>query len=139
MQTVYNASNAEPTVAFEDPLDGGIILPYGAVETAPPDFDKSTQTCSFDGTKWVVADIPIPEPELKPEEAPIPAMDQLRNQRDSLLIQSDWRMNEDYPYADKEQWKTYRQALRDLPANASPTLDENGMLTNVTWPTEPGA
>ena len=64
-------------------------------------------------------------------------MDQLRNQRDSLLMQSDWRMNEDYPYADKEQWKTYRQALRDLPANSNPELDENGNLTNVTWPERP--
>ena len=81
------------------------------------------------------------------EEEPISAIDWetfkatslLRMQRNSLLMQSDWRMNEDYPYADKEQWKTYRQALRDLPANASPTLDENKMLTNVTWPTEPGA
>ena len=29
-------------------------------------------------------------------------------------------------------WKTYRQALRDLPAN---TADP----TNITWPEEPGA
>ncbi len=29
----------------------------------------------------------------------------------------------------------YRQALRDLPETADPQLDENGNLTNVTWPT----
>ena len=34
-------------------------------------------------------------------------------------------------------WKTYRQALRDLPASASPQLDDNENLTNVTWPTKP--
>ena len=63
----------------------------------------------------------------------------LRQQRNQLLAQSDWRATVDYPSSDQTEWLTYRQALRDLPANASPTLDENGMLTNVTWPTEPGA
>jgi uncharacterized membrane protein len=39
----------------------------------------------------------------------------------------------------KEEYKTYRQALRDLPASASPKLDSNGNLdlTSVTFPTEP--
>jgi hypothetical protein len=31
----------------------------------------------------------------------------------------------------------YRQALRDLPANCTPALDENGNLTGVTWPNKP--
>jgi hypothetical protein len=35
------------------------------------------------------------------------------------------------------EWSTYRQALRDLPSTASPSLDENGNLTNVTWPNKP--
>ena len=36
-------------------------------------------------------------------------------------------------------WKTYRQALRDLPASSSPSLDEFYDLdfSSVTWPTEP--
>ena len=36
-----------------------------------------------------------------------------------------------------QEQKDYRQALRDLPSTASPTLDEQGNLTNVTWPTKP--
>ena len=38
-----------------------------------------------------------------------------------------------------DAWKTYRQALRDLPASATPKLDSsyNLDLTSVTWPTEP--
>jgi len=138
MKIVYNQSNGSEVIAYPDPKNPDrIALPAGSTEIAPPTFDPNTHTCVFDGTQWIVTEIPVPEPD--PAQEPIPAMDQLRMQRDSLLMQSDWRMNEDYPYADKEQWKTYRQALRDLPANASPTLDENGMLTNVTWPTEPGA
>ena len=61
----------------------------------------------------------------------------LRIQRNQLLQQTDWRMVDDYPMTNKLDWKTYRQALRDLPATAEPKLDENGMLTNVTWPEEP--
>ena len=38
-----------------------------------------------------------------------------------------------------DAWKTYRQALRDLPASSTPTLDssKNLDLTSVTWPTKP--
>jgi hypothetical protein len=30
----------------------------------------------------------------------------------------------------------YRKALRDLPSTESPTLDSDGWLTGVTWPTK---
>ena len=62
---------------------------------------------------------------------------QLRIQRNQLLIQTDWRMTTDYPYSDQAEWASYRTELRNLPATASPTLDENGNLTNVAWPTPP--
>lgn len=64
-------------------------------------------------------------------------MDDLRRLRNTKLAQTDWRMSTDYPYSDQSQWATYRTELRDLPATASPTLDENGQLTNVVWPTAP--
>jgi hypothetical protein len=67
------------------------------------------------------------------------AFEMLRAVRNQLLASTDWRMTTDYPYADQSQWATYRTALRDLPATASPTLDENGQLTNVDWPTAPDA
>ena len=65
------------------------------------------------------------------------AMKLLRNRRTNLLSRSDWRANSDVTMSD--EWKTYRQALRDLPASASPSLDSNYDLdlTSVTWPTEP--
>ena len=61
----------------------------------------------------------------------------LRLERDARIAKTDWRATIDYPGTDQEAWLTYRQALRDLPATAEPELDENGMLTNVTWPEEP--
>ena len=61
----------------------------------------------------------------------------LRLERDARIAKTDWRATVDYPGTDQEAWLTYRQSLRDLPATAEPELDENGMLTNVTWPEEP--
>ena len=61
----------------------------------------------------------------------------LRLERDARLAACDWRASSDLTLADA--WKTYRQALRDLPVSASPKLDSNGDLdmTSVTFPTEP--
>ena len=60
----------------------------------------------------------------------------LRSTRDKLLLDSDWTQVGDLVSSgamtsDKlTEWKTYRQALRDLPANTSDPSD-------VTWPTKP--
>ena len=61
----------------------------------------------------------------------------LRFERDAKLAACDWRASSDVTLADA--WKTYRQALRDLPASANPTVDSEGELnaSSVTWPTEP--
>ena len=61
----------------------------------------------------------------------------LREERNRRIAKTDWRASADLTLTDA--WKTYRQALRDLPASASPKLDSNYELdlTSVTWPTEP--
>ena len=48
----------------------------------------------------------------------------LRNQK---LLETDWRAGSDHTLSD--EWKTYRQALRDVPTQSDPD--------NITWPTEP--
>ena len=65
------------------------------------------------------------------------AMRLLRIERDTRIAKTDWRASSDLTLADA--WKTYRQALRDLPASATPKLgsDYELDLTSVTWPTEP--
>ena len=65
------------------------------------------------------------------------AMRLLRVERDTRIAKTDWRASSDVTLADA--WKTYRQALRDLPASATPKLDSfyELDLTSVTWPTEP--
>ena len=65
----------------------------------------------------------------------------LRVERDKRLAACDWVCAKatDTGVAVSDAWKTYRQALRDLPASASPKLNSEYELdlTSVTWPTEP--
>tara|TARA_R100001126_G_C4853627_1_gene163324 strand:+ start:645 stop:1061 length:417 start_codon:yes stop_codon:yes gene_type:complete len=69
--------------------------------------------------------------QLKNEEP----MRVLREKRNLKLAKTDWRSSSDLPLS--SEWTTYRQALRDLPSTATPTLDDEGNLQNVTWPEEP--
>ena len=59
----------------------------------------------------------------------------LREERDLRLAATDWWASSDLTMSSDRT--TYRQALRDLPANQSPTVDSEGRLQNVTWPTKP--
>jgi len=59
----------------------------------------------------------------------------LRIERNRLLQETDWRFRSDL--TPSQAWIDYCQALRDLPANSEPQLNENGELTNVTWPEKP--
>ena len=56
----------------------------------------------------------------------------LRNERDDLLLFSDFTQLADIGLTDskKAEWVTYRKSLRDLPANTSDPA-------NPTWPTKP--
>ena len=78
----------------------------------------------INGTKIALSEEEISS--YNAEEAALQS-DLIRNQRNTLLSQSDV-----FALADRitDEWKTYRQALRDVPSQA-------GFPTNVTWPTKP--
>lgn len=64
------------------------------------------------------------------EEVPAPTTEELsaqkRAERDSLLVETDKYMLSDFPITDekREQYKAYRQYLRDLPEQAGfPNVD----------------
>ena len=59
------------------------------------------------------------------------AWEALRVERDNKIAKSDWRANSDVTMSDA--WKTYRQALRDLPS----TLNDTTVQETITWPEEP--
>ena len=76
------------------------------------------------------------------ELRPVEALKKLREQRDEKLKQTDQYSLPDFPHKSeevKQAWLTYRQALRDLPANSpNVSIDLNtGELIGITWPVPP--
>ena len=65
------------------------------------------------------------------DAAPARALATLRARRNQLLAETDFYGNSDVTMSD--DMKTYRQALRDLPAGKD-TVEK---CENATWPTKP--
>ena len=70
-------------------------------------------------------------------------MKRLRFHRDKLLQECDWVVTKatETGVAETDAWKTYRQALRDLPSTQTPEMEAEPTtqlgIKNVTWPTKP--
>tara|TARA_X000000950_G_scaffold206442_1_gene248366 strand:+ start:4961 stop:5353 length:393 start_codon:yes stop_codon:yes gene_type:complete len=73
--------------------------------------------------------------EVVPYQAPIDCILWIREQRNVLLANSDWTQNNDSPLSTtkKQEWATYRQALRDLPSQ----YESNDNPKDVVFPSEP--
>jgi len=54
----------------------------------------------------------------------------LRKERDVKLAETDWTQSRDITLSSDADWKTYRQALRDITDSAT-------SLDDVTWPEKP--
>ena len=125
-----------------DIVDALVALKPGAIWTLP---NNPTATNDYERLVWQ------DESQTKPTEDEVNTkvtelvnaypMRLLREERDRRIVKSDWRIvkaketSTNIPAA----WKTYRQALRDLPASSTPKLDSNDNLdmSSVTWPTPP--
>ena len=106
------------TFTEEEIVEAGFTGPY-----EKPDFNPEVETQSWDVElgNWVTTQIP--------DEV---FWEKLRTERNSILKDTDWSQLSDAPLtsSQKTTWATYRQALRDLPAN---TEDPK----NVTCPSQP--
>ena len=72
-------------------------------------------------------DISLAPPEVVvPNDLQVYRADKLRQIRDHNLIACDWTQMADIPMSDelKTEWRTYRQALRDLPATVGTPIPE---------------
>ena len=111
---------------------------------------KPTHKWTWAGYNY--ADLVWDDSDVKPTEAEIDAeltklnsaepMKLLREKRNEKLAESDWTILSDSQLTTTKQneWKTYRQALRDLPASADPKIEAaSGVLdpSSYTFPTEP--
>ena len=115
-----------------------------AIQSLKPDKQWSWIGTDYSGLQWLDSGTAPTESEIDAEVTRLnnaEPMRLLRAERDRLLTACDWvvTMHKELGTNIPAAWKTYRQALRDLPASASPSLDSNGYLdmTSVTWPTEP--
>ena len=97
-------------MTFKPEGKNGVVLPDGTYEEQP------------------FTDEDLAEMKAWNDKLPEIQLAALRFQRNKLLQETDWMAGSDVTMSDA--WKTYRQALRDLPAN---TKDP----ANPTWPTKP--
>ena len=94
----------------------------------------------YSGLEWLDSGQQPTEQEVKAKIIELDAaepMRLLRIERDKKIALTDWRVLPDQSPTD--DWINYRQALRDLPASATPKLDSHYELdfSSFTWPTEP--
>ena len=57
-------------------------------------------------------------------------LESLRVERNAKLAETDWTQSRDITLSNDADWKTYRQALRDITDSAT-------SLDDVTWPEKP--
>ena len=115
-----------------------------AIQSLKPDKQWNWIGTDYSGLQWLDSGTAPTESEIDAEVTRLnnaEPMRLLRAERDRLLTACDWvvTMHKELGTNIPAAWKTYRQALRDLPASASPSLNSFGNLdlTSVTWPTEP--
>lgn len=117
-----------------------------ALQKLTPGAEWVLRGVEYSGLEWInghgydkptAAEITAKIAELDAEE-PVRL---LRVERDKRLAATDWKVVKAKELGTNlsADFKAYRQALRDLPSTATPTLNEMGELdlSSVTWPTEP--
>ena len=112
-----------------------------ALVALAPEAEWSMNAEDYDQLEWFSADIPKPTlAEVNAKVAELQAaepMKLLRIERDRLIAETDWWVLPDRTASEAQL--AYRQALRDLPDNSTPVLDNTTILgiSGVTWPTKP--
>lgn len=97
-----------------------VKYPYKLVEVTPTLRDNNIYYQT-----WSIQEMT----DAEKDEAVLQQTAQIRNQRDFLLMMSDWSQFPDAP-VDKEAWQTYRQALRDIPL-------QEGFPFDISYPEKP--
>ena len=118
-----------------------------AIHSLVPEAEFIVESNSFNKIRWLSKNIPQPtEEEIQAKLSELRVaqpLKELREERNRRIALTDWRFRSDL--SPSQEWKDYCVALRDLPANYSPTIDilteDNYPLVkedNTTpWPEEP--
>lgn len=110
---------------------------YRVKQTPKPPFSIDFQVCEeqtpvlVDGEwcqSWVVRSKTPEEMEVSRKETEV----QVRQRRNQLLVESDWVVAKSYEFNEPvpQEWKDYRQALRDIP-------QQQGFPFVVNYPEKP--
>jgi len=111
-----------------------------AIQALKPGAQWTLSGDDISGLEWFSSEQQPTKTEIADKIAELDAAEPirlLRIERDKKIALTDWKVLPDQTPSD--DWINYRQALRDLPASASPKLDSNYELdfSSFTWPTEP--
>ena len=102
-----------------------IIKDTTALQSLRPNKQFVWRGSEYSGLEWLDSGTAPTEDEINTELTRLnkaEPMRLLRVERDKRLAACDWRANSDLTMSDA--WKTYRQALRDLPASSTPKITD---------------
>ena len=123
-------------VSFPKVMTDEIFAQFSVVRVTPtprPEYDHTKEfnvvAEQVNGAwveKWVATDVSAEEIAQRTQNQAA----QVRAERDRLLTASDWTQGKDIADEVSAAWATYRQALRDIPA-------QSGFPWTVVYPTQP--
>ena len=98
------------------------VLPSQIAVLDPPVYENNQWI-----QNWRIEAVPEAQTQLNLERL----AGDIRQQRQQLLEESDWTQAKDIPDSVSLLWQPYRQALRDIPAQAN-------FPVGIEWPLRPG-
>ena len=138
--TPYELRKKNPNTSFPRDFNTADLSGFGyvsVVETLPPSYNDATEVVT-EGTpalvnsvwtqRWEKTNLSQAEIDRKATEEREANELSVRTERDNKLQVTDYLALSDATLTDA--MKTYRQALRDVPA-------QSGFPDNITWPTKP--
>jgi hypothetical protein len=138
--TIGDLRKDHPNVSFPRNISDEVLAAYNVfrvTELSAPDYNSRTHRlvtqapALVDGV-WTVSRIAVAKDQAQIDNETAQVAANVRADRDKRIAETDWmvikhlELNENIPGV----WEVYRQALRDVPAQA-------GFPWDVNWPTKP--
>ena len=138
--TIGDLRKDHPNISFPRNISDEVLAAYNVfrvTELSAPDYNSRTHRlvtqapALVDGV-WTVSRVAVAKDQAQIDNETAQAAANVRADRDKRIAETDWmvikhlELNENIPGV----WEVYRQALRDVPAQA-------GFPWDVNWPTKP--
>lgn len=133
--TLTDLIRANPGTSFAKTISDETAAAFNCYPVAPIDPPPEDHTVNLErtaiksGDYWFEQWVSTPATPAQIAERTTAKANDIRAQRNQLLVNCDWTQLPDAP-VNTAAWATYRQELRDISGQA-------GFPWNVTWPTEP--